>query len=63
MSLDGRTENPQTWHFDYLNQQMTDAVERQYRDAARILLGRRTYETFASSWGLRPVDTWMTGQR
>ena len=50
ISLDGVVESPDKWHFPYLNDEMGEAVQAQMNAADAILLGRRTYEEFASYW-------------
>lgn len=60
MSLDGVVENPQTWHFPYFDEQMGAAVGAQMAGADTMLLGRKTYETFAASWGHRSSDVPFT---
>ena len=50
ISLDGVVENPQDWHFPYFNEQMGEAVDAQMRSADTLLLGRRTYDSFAGAW-------------
>lgn len=56
MSLDGIVESPEAWHFPYYNDEMGAAVGAQMAQADTMLLGRRTYETFAASWGHRSSD-------
>lgn len=50
MSLDGVVEAPETWHFPYLDQKMSEAVESMHAAADTLLLGRTTYESFAAVW-------------
>jgi dihydrofolate reductase len=50
ISLDGVVENPQDWHFPYFNEEMGEAVDAQMRSADTLLLGRRTYDSFAGAW-------------
>jgi dihydrofolate reductase len=50
ISLDGVVENPQDWHFPYFNEQMGDVVDAQMNSADTLLLGRRTYDSFAGAW-------------
>jgi dihydrofolate reductase len=56
ISLDGVTEAPETWHFDFWNDQMRDAVGRLLDRADTMLLGRATYEVFAATWPERGSD-------
>jgi dihydrofolate reductase len=50
ISLDGVVEDPQNWHFPYFNDEMGAAVTAQMSNADTLLLGRRTYDTFAGAW-------------
>ncbi|WP_329252600.1 dihydrofolate reductase family protein [Actinoallomurus sp. NBC_01490] len=50
ISLDGVVENPQDWHFPYFNHEMGAAVSAQFDAADTVLLGRRTYDSFAGAW-------------
>jgi dihydrofolate reductase len=50
MSLDGVVESPEKWHFPYFNDEMGEVVDEQMAGADAMLLGRRTYEEFASYW-------------
>lgn len=50
ISLDGVIESPETWHFDYFNDEMGAAVGALMGEADATLLGRQTYEEFAGYW-------------
>jgi len=50
ISLDGVIEAPETWHFPYFNDEMGEAVGSQAAASDTMLLGRKTYEEFASFW-------------
>jgi dihydrofolate reductase len=50
ISLDGVVENPQNWHFPYYNDEMGVAVSAQLAAADTLLLGRKTYDSFAGAW-------------
>lgn len=50
ISLDGVVQDPQTWHFPYFNDEMGAAVSAQLAAADTLLLGRKTYDTFAGAW-------------
>ncbi|MPZ92824.1 MAG: dihydrofolate reductase [Actinobacteria bacterium] len=50
ISLDGVVEDPQDWHFPYFNDEMGVAVDRQLGAADTLLLGRKTYDSFAGAW-------------
>jgi dihydrofolate reductase len=53
ISLDGVVENPQDWHFPYFNDEMGAAVDATLRASDTILLGRKTYASFAGAWPQR----------
>ena len=50
ISLDGVVEAPDQWHFPYFNEEMGAAVDAQLGSAETILLGRKTYDSFAGAW-------------
>ena len=50
ISLDGVVEDPQLWHFPYFNDEMGVAVSESMGAADTLLLGRRTYDSFAGAW-------------
>ena len=50
VSLDGVTESPEEWQLPYFNDEMGDAVGAAMAAADAMLLGRVTYEEFASYW-------------
>jgi dihydrofolate reductase len=50
IALDGVVEDPADWHFPYFNDEMGVAVTAQLGDADTILLGRKTYDSFAGAW-------------
>jgi dihydrofolate reductase len=50
VSLDGVVEDPQNWHFPYFNDEMGAAVDSQLAAADTLLLGRKTYDSFAGAW-------------
>jgi dihydrofolate reductase len=50
ISLDGVVEDPQDWHFPFFNDEMGVAVDRQLAAADTLLLGRKTYDSFAGAW-------------
>src|SRR5579872_5024749 len=56
ISLDGIIEAPDTWHFPYFDDEMGAAVAAQMDAADTLLLGRRTYEEFASFWPHQSSD-------
>jgi dihydrofolate reductase len=38
------------WHFPYFNDEMGEAVDAQLGNADTLLLGRKTYDSFAGAW-------------
>lgn len=50
ISLDGVVEAPEKWHFPYMNDEMGAAVGAAQAEGDTLLLGRRTYESFAAVW-------------
>src|SRR4051794_2484218 len=53
ISLDGVVEAPDQWHFPYFNDEMGAAVGATLGTADIILLGRKTYDSFAGAWPQR----------
>ncbi len=57
VSLDGVTESPEKWQHPYFNDEMGEAVGAAMAAADAMLLGRVTYQEFASYWpGVRSED-------
>ncbi|MGA6155680.1 dihydrofolate reductase family protein [Stenotrophomonas sp. NPDC087984] len=50
ISLDGVVEAPDQWHFPYFNDEMGVAVDASFAAADTLLLGRKTYDSFAGAW-------------
>ncbi len=50
MSLDGVVGSPEKWHFPYFNDEMGEAVGAAMAESDAMLLGRVTYQEFASYW-------------
>ena len=50
ISLDGVVEDPHLWHFPYFNDEMGAAVDATLGAADTVLLGRKTYDSFAGAW-------------
>src|SRR5205823_233607 len=55
ISLDGVVEAPDQWHFPYFNDEMGAAVGATLGTADTVLLGRKTYDSFAGAWPEREV--------
>lgn len=56
ISLDGVVEAPDQWHFPYFNDEMGAAVGTTLGAADTILLGRKTYDSFAGAWPDREAE-------
>ncbi|MFC4495426.1 dihydrofolate reductase family protein [Streptomyces ovatisporus] len=50
IALDGVVEAPDQWHFPYFSDEMGAAVDATLGSADTILLGRKTYDSFAGAW-------------
>jgi dihydrofolate reductase len=50
ISLDGVVEAPDQWHFPYFNDEMGAAVNATLGATDTVLLGRKTYDSFAGAW-------------
>jgi dihydrofolate reductase len=50
IALDGVIDNPQDWHFPYFNDEMGASVSANLGEADTVLLGRKTYDSFAGAW-------------
>jgi dihydrofolate reductase len=50
ISLDGVVHEPGEWHFPYFNDEMGEAVGGQLGAVDTMLLGRKTYDSFAGAW-------------
>jgi dihydrofolate reductase len=62
ISLDGVIESPETWHFDYFDDEMGAVVSAAISETDAMLLGRQTYDEFAGYWpNADPADP-ITGQ-
>ena len=64
-SLDLVVDAPDTWHFPYVGGELIATVAREYDAASTLLLGRTTYDIFASSWPTRgngvPLEERLNG--
>ncbi len=50
ISLDGVVEAPDQWHFPYFSDEMGAAVDATLGSADTVLIGRKTYDSFAGAW-------------
>jgi dihydrofolate reductase len=62
ITLDGVVESPDKWQFPYFNEEMGQVVTSQMDAADAMLLGRRTYEEFASYWPTADADDPFTAR-
>ncbi len=60
MSVDGVVESPEQWQTPYFNEEMGQAIGAQMAESDTLLLGRRTYQEFASFWPNQPSDAPFT---
>ncbi len=56
VSLDGVVEAPEKWTFPYFNDEVGQEIGAQMATSDTLLLGRRTYQEFASYWPNRAAD-------
>jgi dihydrofolate reductase len=56
VSLDGLIDKMELWHFDYIDDEMEAIVAEDLSGCDALLLGRMTYEGFASAWPDRAGD-------
>lgn len=61
ISLDGVYEAPDQWHFPYFDDEMGAEVGAQIAATEIMLLGRQTYEEFASFWPHQGSDNEFAG--
>ncbi|MFG2332572.1 dihydrofolate reductase family protein [Streptomyces sp. NPDC048604] len=50
ISVDGVVEDPHLWHFPYFNDEMGAAVDAVLGRVDTLIIGRRTYDSFAGAW-------------
>ena len=54
ISLDGVAEAPGDWHFPYFNDEMGDAISAIWDRSDTMLVGRKSWQEFASFWPANP---------
>jgi len=59
IALDGVVDAPQDWHFPYMDHRMQAAVAASMAGTDAFLLGRATFEEWASFWPSQPSDDGM----
>jgi dihydrofolate reductase len=50
VSLDGVVNHMDKWHFDFVDDESDALALKQLRAADAMLMGRKTYEVYASAW-------------
>jgi dihydrofolate reductase len=50
VSLDGVINHMDRWHFDFIDDELEAIALEQFRDSDGLLLGRHTYDVYASAW-------------
>jgi dihydrofolate reductase len=50
VSLDGLTGHLERWHFEYIDDDATAFTSELLSKSDALLMGRRTYESFAKAW-------------
>lgn len=53
ISLDGVINHMDKWHFDFVDDETNEIALRQLQDSESLLMGRTTYEIYASAWPAR----------
>jgi len=56
ISLDGVINRMEAWHFDFIDDESDALAIQQLRDSDAMLMGRHTYEIYASAWPSREGD-------
>ena len=56
ISLDGVINHMEAWHFDFIDDESDALAIQQLRDSDAMLMGRHTYEIYASAWPGREGD-------
>lgn len=62
ISLDGVVESPDKWSFDHFDEGMADLLQTMQDAADAVMMGRVTYEEWASYWPTstdEPFATWI----
>lgn len=50
VSLDGIVNHMESWHFDYVDDETNQIAAEQLDASEALLMGRKTYEVYASAW-------------
>jgi dihydrofolate reductase len=56
ISLDGVINHMEAWHFDFVDDEAEAFAYQQLRNSDALLMGRHTYEIYASAWPGREGD-------
>ena len=62
LSLDGRIQEPQHWSTNYWTADHTAYANKLLYSSDALLMGRKTYDVFASAWPNRPEDDSENGR-
>jgi hypothetical protein len=63
VTLDGVMEAPEEWQFPYYSDDVAEVIKAQILEPDAILLGRETYEIFASYWPYRTHNEFGTADK
>jgi dihydrofolate reductase len=50
VSIDGVINHMEVWHFDYIDDESEQIAMEQMQASEALLMGRQTYEVYASAW-------------
>jgi dihydrofolate reductase len=50
VSIDGVINHMEVWHFDYIDDESEQVAMEQMQASEALLMGRQTYEVYASAW-------------
>jgi dihydrofolate reductase len=56
VSIDGVINHMEAWHFDYVDDESSEIAMDQLRGCEALLMGRHTYDVYATSWPQRDGD-------
>lgn len=59
ISLDGVINHMDKWHFDYIDAESDALAQEQIDTATALLMGRNTYDVYATVWPGRTESTQM----
>lgn len=62
LTLDGVMEAPEEWSFQFFSEEQQEYKHDELFDSGALLLGRKTYESFAAAWPDRTDETGFADQ-